>query len=774
TLLIQIQAQVGNEIVVVVRQPDGVEYSVSQGAYSRPDGFTTVGVNGGVVASADGALSLSIPRNAVSGQADFKLTGKTEADITVPRLNEMSSENMVFAGGVQIEAQGTFTTTQELHLELPAPAGAQEGRRVAFLKPSRVREGGQDVDVWETVTSGRVEGGKLKTSSPPFFGLLFLDWNIVLFTFFPVRQRVVIGEVTAPIAQGSTERSPVANALCILGDNTLGGIANHLVTRTTKEGIYAIFDVHTQEPTGSFVHAIDDTNGRRGVGAPRVTETVESRFLQGLQGFAVYKADIVLPATGGGGGTSGPPQLTVTGRSTNGPVEEDPLVQFGVVRLPATVGIAARTDRPIQQIVGNLLIGSVPGPALTWTLAENQGQIQTYLSTLDVTAEGSYSIVVRGFTVSGDASTATRVTYNFVALRNPNLRTPQSGPPRVLVASPARNAVDVDVTTDVRIEFSEPVVNLVGGQTVYLQEEGKTEKIGGQIISGGILVQPDTPGISTITFRPSRNLDASKRYCLNITTGVVDIPSADTNTTPLALDQDSTGNGSPYIGCFTTFGGFVLTDTPVSEQGFRIVITGSYAITLAQNPPGVGSKISIYDISDPTSPGTVGSLTLPQRATDLAVSEEVTYKGSGRVFTRIVTVLTSNAISPEQPANLWVINLDEPERPELVGVTSLYVPLQLATTPLSVCIHGDRAFVGSSPYRGVIAVDLAKSIELFAAQVDRQRPVFDAATPAKGFGWEARVQSVRYYSDAARPSVATSVAALGDLVFAADTGGKQL
>src|SRR5262249_34240499 len=60
-LSLQILAQVGDEIVVIVRQPDNTEYRVSQSAYRRDDGFTTVGFNGGAVTSDDSQTALSIP-----------------------------------------------------------------------------------------------------------------------------------------------------------------------------------------------------------------------------------------------------------------------------------------------------------------------------------------------------------------------------------------------------------------------------------------------------------------------------------------------------------------------------------------------------------------------------------------------------------------------------------------------------------------------------------------------------------------------------------------
>jgi RHS repeat-associated protein len=780
---LQIQAQVGDEIKVLVHQPDNVEYSVSQAAYKRDDGFTTVGRNGGAVTSADGANVLTIPNGAISGQVNLKLTQKVEADIPIPRQNEMDPANMPFGAGIQIEAQGSYTVEKELHLELPAPANATEGQRVAFIKPSKITESGQEVDIWEAVTSGRVEGGKFKTNSPPFFGLAGTLAPITLiWVFMPIRQRVVYGRVKEPVSATDNTLVGVSNVLCVLGDNTFSGLANHLTARTNREGYYSIFDIRFQEPTGSFVHALDDTNGRRGVGAPAQSPTIEARFLQGLQGFVNYTADITLPARGGGGGTDRtPPQLSVTGRSTNGAIEQDPLVQTGTVQVPGAVGIIVRTNKLIEDIQGAVLIGNSFNSNLTWRLDHTDGQSQIYVADLPITSEGSYSIVVKGFTVRGDQSTMTQVTYNFVALRNPNIRPPLEGAPKVLTTSPTNGASDIDVTTEIRIEFSEPVVNLIPGQTVYLQEEGQTDHLDGTITSGGVNVQPDTPNISSIVFRPTRTLNAGKRYCLHVTTEVRDMGLLDPPTPALSLDQDISVTGNQeYSGCFTTFGGFVLNDPPVADSGFRIVVIGSYAITLVQ-ANSASSTLTVYDITNPQSPERKGNITIPQRALDVAVSEAVSFNAGGKIFTRIAAVTTNNLLHPEQQANLWFINLDEVDRPEIVGVTSLYVVEQLPTTPLSVFIQEGRAYVGNAPYRGVIEVDIQKAINLFAGFSDPLIPIRDAVTPNRGFAFESKLQSIRYTQPITEPSGANSLAALryvgsqfDDVVFAAHTGAKQL
>jgi len=773
---LEILARVGDEIAVLVRQPDGTEYRVSQGAYIREDGFASVSRNGGAVTSADGQIALTIPKNAVTGQIDIKLTPREEADITLPREGEMSPENMPFAAGVEVEAQGNFTVEKDLHLELPAPASATENQRVAFLTTSKINFEGQETDVWEAITSGRVEGGKLKSSSPPFTGIGLLAPGIYhFFVFMPPRSKAIFGRIAEPASQTDSTLRPVSGALCILGDRALQGLANRLVARSGQDGLYAIFDPNALSPESSLLHVIDDTNGRRGMGTPVRATGVESQFIQGLQGFETYRTDVTLaPRADGGGEGETPPRINVTARSVSGPASADPLVQLGVVQIPSTITLTARTDRAIQEITGSVLVGGSQRTQLGWTLISTEAgeggeQSQTYSAVFDASAEGSYTVTVSASTVRGNQSTSTEQSLNFIALRHPNTRPPLAGPPAVIMTAPGDGATDVDVAADIRIEFSEPVLNLIAGQTVYLEEDGQAEQIGGTLISGGIIVQSDSANISSVVFRPGRALDASKRYHLHVTNEVRD---SDNNP----LDQQYTGEGDAayksFEATFTTFGGLVLTDDPLAQNGFRVVVLDGLVIVLEANEFG-RSGITLYDISDPLVPSQAGSVVLPQRALDIAASEEITYKTQRGVFTRLVAVVAHDPKRPQAYANVWFITVDDPGQPRIVGVTSLYIPEGLPTAPLSVQIRGERAYIGNSPLRGVIAVDIKRSLESFASFSDQEIPVNDAAKPGLGAAPESKAQSVRYFTNLFDPSVATSIATLEQGVDSVSSQGTN-
>ena len=126
-ITLSVPASVGDEIILTIRQADGTEYTVTQSAYRRADGFVSVGANGGAVTSDDGTIVMQIPSGAINGQANIKLTPKGEDSITLARTGEMDPANVAFGAGVEIAAEGNFTLLKEVHLELAPPAARRKG-----------------------------------------------------------------------------------------------------------------------------------------------------------------------------------------------------------------------------------------------------------------------------------------------------------------------------------------------------------------------------------------------------------------------------------------------------------------------------------------------------------------------------------------------------------------------------------------------------------------------------------------------------------------------
>ncbi len=307
--------------------------------------------------------------------------------------------------------------------------------------------------------------------------------------------------------------------------------------------------------------------------------------------------------------------------------------------------------------------------------------------------------------------------------------------------------------------------------------------VDGLVLSGGMPVTDALP-VSSIVFKPERALRGGVDYALSLTAAI-----KDTNNQPLKA----------YSSSFKTFAGMTLTQNPAGEPGSKVVLDGPYAFTVEGYKPGQApsvyesSMLRTYDVSDPRKPVELGGgFQVPQRATDLAVSSQTRYTLPEGAVNRVGVVTSYFYWVAERPANLWILNLDNPQNPAIIGVVSLYLPIEMVTAPFCVKIHDGRAYIGNAPYRGVIVVDIQKAIELFrdgSKRADRVRPEWQAVTQYSGFGMEAIVQSTDYTDNPGLSRMATSLDVLsqnvpdrGDelmhgpmpVAFALNTGASEL
>ncbi|HYE99961.1 MAG TPA: Ig-like domain-containing protein, partial [Planctomycetota bacterium] len=369
-----------------------------------------------------------------------------------------------------------------------------------------------------------------------------------------------------------------------------------------------------------------------------------------------------------------------------------------------------------------------------------------------LTSEGTYTINVQGSTTANDSRSTTRLSYNFNSLRNPNTRPPLAGPPRVLSVAPASGSRDVDMVGDIRVEFTEPVEGLIAGKNIYVVDVATKELIGGIITSGGL---PLSGPVSSIVYRPTPALVGGRSYCLVIVPGTRETKGVH-DTTNVPLDGEYTGEDdhSPqeFRSCFSTFDGMLLTREPVADPGDRIAVAGDYAVTTHQELQG-RFLLSVYDVSQPHKPLKTGELRLPQWAWSVAVAEGQAVVANGVVYNRVAVVATSAPSDLKQYANVWVVSLDDPAQPKLVGVTSLYLPLATPALPHVVRIFEGRAYVGNMTSGGVMSVDLARSIWLTQTDLGRPRQLSQTAPPeglavypAGGYGHAGKRQSVNFYN----------------------------
>lgn len=781
-MAIRILASVGDEIEILVHQPDGVEYKVSQGAYVNAEtGFTTVGPNGGAVSN-DAGMVLSVPKNAIVGMAEIKLTPLAEADtapIEIPNVEY--GTDVKFGAAVRIDTSGNFSVERELHIDLPAPPGAIPDSKAVLVRQASMTVGDDPIEYWELVTSARVENDRLKSNSPPFTGLAFLDGQNVVMMLLPTFGRVITGYVgepdpdnpDEPCLPGTTCR-PVRNALCRFGPAD-GVIAHRIAARTNASGLYAMVDmsVQAQDNLGGGVTAFDEATGRIGFAPVGGAGNAESQWLNGMIHFdGPYRCDIGLDARPDPGATA--PQVSLAVDAIQ-PQDQESLATFGVVPVGAPMYVDVTVDRGIGALDASVRVGG----AISQTLAFEQLNNRNFRAYFTAALQGSYEVIVHATTTGyvGDPSRTTTASFNFVASPsyNPGVSDP-AVPPYVLTptVAPPDGALGVDAQSSISLSFNEPVLGLVPGDTVVLEDIQTQQVVQGTLLSGATIVHPTTQ-VSKVEFKPTQALDADHSYRIRVTSAVVD-------TTGTHFDQvfepDPQTGVDPvsdaFSSEFTVFGGAKLTDHPVPSAAERIAFVGQYAVTI-QNSGNETSYLSIYDLSTPDHPVEIvpengQRFRLPQKAMALDVTATgcLAETPDGDVCSRFAVVTTYSPFTPTKAANLWVINLTDIRNPQFLAVTSLYFPAELPGVPLTVKIKDWRAYVGVHANRGVLVVDINRAMQAWADALDQHPtpptvgaipwPLIQATHVDIGFGWTAVVQRVSW--NRTSPASASTVADL--------------
>jgi RHS repeat-associated protein len=764
-LELSIQARVGDEIALVVRQPDGVEYRVTQGAYRRDDGVVSVGASGGTLTSDDGQAVLEVPAGAVTGQADIQLTTRRESDISAPREREMSPELMAFGAGVRLRATGSFTQQKELHLELnvPAGAGATEGQRVAFMRPRQLTFGGQQGTAWQTLTSGKVEGGRFKSMSPPFLGIWFDPawWEIVVFV--PRAPMRAVNGLVYQLKAGQPEE-PMGGVPCTIADAASTQYPS-VVAVSADNGAFSTLQTAVAYSQNVSV-TCEDATGRKQYAVASPQLNIDPYKNPGLNGLSTLFAAVKFPDD-----SEAPDrrpavieifasQLQVLNGQVVplGPGDANTLRELGVVRVGTPVRVAVKTNPQIEDLnfKGDLYVGETKVQSLRFDkLAPYADGSEARQADFVADAEGSYSVRIETLTKTNLPSSKATARYDFLSLHNPNTRPPVAGPPTVISVTPADKSTQVDAGSRVHLEFSEPVKNLVPGTTVFITDLATGTTHGGKLTSGGVPIGPNTESISSVDFQPDPPLEGGKQYEVNVTAAVVD-------STNVKLAQ-------PFKSTFKTFTGAVLTGAGLPDSAYRIAAAGQFAVTV-YNPGIGGSEMKVYDMSNPRTPSVVHQGFIPQRALAVAMAEveppetadpsatpdpnapELFHVGvTGEAFSRIAVVTTHALPDIERSVNLWIYSLEDPAEPKIVGVVSLSFPSRTSSIPGQVVIHKKRAYVGTAAQGGLLVVDLEQAMNDWAQAVQRsganfspQHPQVKAVMPNVGFDFEAKVQSAGY------------------------------
>lgn len=707
-IVLQILAQVGDEIILIIRQPDGTVYQVSQAAYRRADGFVTVGTNGGALTSDDGQVLLTIPRGAIEGQANIKMAPAAENEMTAPRTGDMSPTEMRFAAATKIEYSGTFTQNQELHLEMPAPPDVTEGQRVVFMQPTKISENGVEREVWQVVTSGTVVNGKLKTTSPPFMGVtlagVLIGLTIALMfiaCYIPPRAKAVVGKVTQ--ARNNNVAVALPNATVQRADGE-----SNIVVKTDARGQYAL--TYTNQTDIAKVKITHPDVPQPPLEVDTIPyQNTNGSWAAGLLNFETKYAAGEFPDPAGDPGNS-PAIIQIEGRTQNLPDgEPDPLKLTGKVLTGTSVELTIKTTPSVEVITGT---ANINGANQQMLIERNANEPNTYKSIVSANTEGSYNITIETYTRRGVIISRARANFNFVALSNPNTCPSISGNPTILNGwTPRNEATNVDAGTRVHIGFSEPVKNLVAGQTVKLVEigdDGAEKNVEGTVSSAGLPVGATTE-VCSVDFQPSAGLKGGKLHKIKVTTGV--------------RDKDDKPLQEEFTSTFTTFKSLILNEpNSLPTNAFKVAAAGDYMATIESGgsyPPT--TRLKLYDISEPHNPAYLQEIFTPQYAISLDMidyedGQEITLVDSQGQETKYKTILAVTTVSiplQDRPNNVWFYALGDDfgdSNIKLIGVVSLNYLNQSPDFPASVKILGKRAYVGSSTQGGFWVIDMEGAI----------------------------------------------------------------
>ena len=433
----------------------------------------------------------------------------------------------------------------------------RNGEHALIMKPNKVDYRGSQIDAWETVTSAKVEGRKLKSTSPPFGGIflaaIIIAITVLLFyyIFRPNKQRVVMGVARKRKNDGTTE--PVVGAACYI----------------PAAGETAPFRAYGPSQPGTGKFAISHNNAAYSNSTNVEVECYQGGLMArataypyiatlddyGIFGFDTRFATVVFAADSP---INLPPQISVDARMLGlGNGDIDTLRETGKVVVNSSIRLKVSVTPLVEDFNGNLYVNGSRVNQLQWTQTQ-VGTTKIYETTLNASSPGSYSIRINAQTVTSLPATKIRRRMVFLVVDDPNNCSPNPvAPPIVLTDStfPRQGATQVDVGTKIHFEFSEPVKGFLPGGNIFLTEVGTTTKIGGTISSGGLPVGVNTAKCQ-IDFTPAQRLKGGKEYKITLENTVKD-------SEDVALVEEFTRT-------FKTFQGSVITPQSIPDNSYRI------------------------------------------------------------------------------------------------------------------------------------------------------------------------------------------------------------
>ncbi len=739
---------------VTVTDPHGNVTILERSQYVDPvTGRTAVGEGGGVVASEDG-FELRVPKGAVEGVAEFKVSSFTiEAGDAQPEL-----EGSHFASGLKIETTGEPEFKKELKLAFPRPAEAPER---SFFYVYRKLDGPSGAHVFETIDYAEATAdGKVVTASYPFAGY----------------------ENTFGVFDAGAITKTQFNNLYLMWtyDQSIPGMA--LPGAITGRVVRPTLTANATTQTYAGVGAVQVWEGEAGqtsppAGAPFAITKADGTFTMWEKAFTDGPVTIVAKAPGGETRAAQALRVDPANWKTTGlrfqrniaqatialdPEEPPPpprdiavdvlrpvpagYEKTGVIPTGASVVIAIRltnADLETVKVAGvSQTVETVPaGSALKYDRV-----VRYPAEGGPALAPGSYKIEVVGRPIEGGIA-ITETTY-FTVLAAGGAAGQVPGPPAVIASStlPKDAATDVPVNVFPQVVFSEPVkdvpthVHLIDdtgaeAATVLLALDPVT----GRVVDLGAAAS-SPPGITSLTIQPVQGLKYGVKYTLRIDAEVVD------------EDEPPQNMAASYESSFTTIALSSLTAAGGStwtSPGIATVEERAYLVEI-QSGGRVGVLHS-FDTTNAAFPDLVASANLPGggRAVDLSAALDAGVEGATVLGEagRLVAVATHTGNGIARPPNVLVFDTskDKDGRIDFLGAASL--------TSSAVQGYVDRLFL-RTPFlyvatfrKGVQVVDLARVKASLADVGGVNSPGFwsmlrSLNTDGDGFGQDAVTMTI--------------------------------
>ncbi|HAM72524.1 MAG TPA: hypothetical protein DCM86_12855, partial [Verrucomicrobiales bacterium] len=705
-----IQAGVDDLLDAILVNRNGTRTTLPASRQILRDGSVGLFNGGGILeAESDGGpVQIIVEPGTVPVKTQFALQ-------TVPLtrvlgfLNGVQPEGGRVLGGIRLAEKGDELKTA-LHLEFPVdiadlgiPPGKTPDQMTYALTVPHEYDG---VVVYEIVDGMNYENGKLVTHSPPFPGVnvrgLIRNAAANLRGTDSFQDKIdaamnqggsAVGLMFAPVVIATGDPTTLLGRIYSTATDATTGKPKLLAVQKPVAGAVvtvvrdnAVHDKAGRLQPGQYV-AISDADGKIALRVPSETPTSPSGFI--LQAthprFPNQAPDATLTRAGGtevpfARFSIGFAELDIIGYQ--GPDTLSPILSLTQAPRDAIAGtngaagavliVRAIDDRKVESL--KAVVQSVV-PLTLFPPADLPGSVvlTNYdsfpVATFDTGMEKAYGIKSAGkarvtlrITATDGSGNRSQLDQDILFSRDAASPPPvaianDTTGPRILFAWPPNGATGVAPGEPIRLRFSEPVA-LPPGQGVLRFSSG-------HLVTGAVLSPDGREAVVTY----SGPLDTPVRYTVG-------------NITDLSGNGLESGLTASFAQATST-----AANLPDLQNGGGIVQKGSFAFALERT--GEHGKLRVYDIGDPSTPVSVGSLDLPSYPRDIALMPDYAYKlhpdeascttnDLVAIIGGLVGAPTSDEGTFYEGQYLWLVNVSDPAHPVVVPAAKTVLTYEIA------------------------------------------------------------------------------------------------